>query len=390
MKKSLVALAALSAMSAFADVDVSGGIKMYGVLDQALISQKWVGLYASDPIAAQTPKSASNVGLFAAGATSRLGVKGARDLGDGIKGVVQIEIELSPDTQAGQGGVLPTKNRGTFVGLEKSDVGFIRLGTQETTAYETFAMDVNGRVEYKPQVWRYTAADNQQDRAGNAIKLSTAAFMGVTASAMYARSDTASNNAGEAASGSTAPGSASAGDFKSLGLKYQQGDVQLAYVWDVLTNTANAYQLPGQMYEGPGNNFSGNKSQKGKAITIASAGDIERQIGAASYTFGDFKLNAIKADANTSGKGSIKTTTFGVRYTYDKFAIAYSIGAGKVKNLGTGSTNSGDVSDNTVGAYYNFDKSTSVYFLGSQAKYKPDGKATSSTSTQAIGVQYRF
>ena len=38
MKKTLVALATLSAIgSAFADVDVSGGIKLYGVLDQGIV-----------------------------------------------------------------------------------------------------------------------------------------------------------------------------------------------------------------------------------------------------------------------------------------------------------------------------------------------------------------
>ena len=42
MKKTLVALATLSAIgSALADVDVSGGIKLYGVLDQALMTQDW-------------------------------------------------------------------------------------------------------------------------------------------------------------------------------------------------------------------------------------------------------------------------------------------------------------------------------------------------------------
>jgi len=43
MKKTLVAMATLSVISsAFADVDVSGGIKMYGLLDQSVQSQKLV------------------------------------------------------------------------------------------------------------------------------------------------------------------------------------------------------------------------------------------------------------------------------------------------------------------------------------------------------------
>lgn len=384
MKKTIVALAALSAMSAFADVDVSGGIKMYGVLDQALMKQSWVGSNVPTSGATQGVVQSTmntdrtNTGLFAAGATSRLGVRGARDLGDGIKGQVQVEIELTPDSNSDQGGLLPTKNRGTFVGLEKAGVGFIRLGTQETTAYETFAQDVNGRVEYKPQVWRYTAASSQQDRAGNAIKIQSAEFAGFTASMMMARGDTNSFLA-----------SPDASDFTSYGLKYQKDALQVALVYDTIKNTANTYRLPGQVYEGLETYSSTKDANKGGKVQIAAAGDIVRQIAAATYTFGDLKFNYIYADARTAGLGSITTNTLGVRYTYDKYALAYSYGDGKVNSDKT--ANVGKVADNTLGAYYNFDKSTSVYFLNSIATYKTDTTAkTNSTTSMALGVQYKF
>ena len=65
MKKTLVALATLSVVgSAFADVDVSGGIKMYGVIDQAVTSQD-----LTDPNVAN--RSMNYTSLFAAAATSR-------------------------------------------------------------------------------------------------------------------------------------------------------------------------------------------------------------------------------------------------------------------------------------------------------------------------------
>ncbi|NDC62259.1 MAG: hypothetical protein EBZ60_09695, partial [Betaproteobacteria bacterium] len=76
MKKSLVALATLSVVgTAFADVDVSGGIKLYGVLDQAVTNQT-----LTDPSVAS--RSSTYTSLFASSATSRFGVKGNRDLGD--------------------------------------------------------------------------------------------------------------------------------------------------------------------------------------------------------------------------------------------------------------------------------------------------------------------
>ena len=134
MKKTLVAMATLSVISsAFADVDVSGGIKMYGLLDQSVQSQKLVDSNS-------TTLGKNYDGMFAAGATSRLGIKGTRDLEGGTKAEFQIELQIVPDTPKG-GVVSTTANRGTFVGLQNKDAGTVRLGTQETIAYETFAFD---------------------------------------------------------------------------------------------------------------------------------------------------------------------------------------------------------------------------------------------------------
>ena len=135
----------VAAFTAMADVEVASGVKLYGVLDQAVQSQD-----LQDPNSATAGQK--YVGMFAAGATSRLGVKAQRELSNGAKAYIQVELELKPDTP--KGGVINTSaNRGTFVGLDGS-AGTIRLGTQETMAYETFAMDANGRTEYKPQLWR--------------------------------------------------------------------------------------------------------------------------------------------------------------------------------------------------------------------------------------------
>ena len=64
----------------------------------------------------------------------------------------------------------------------------MRLGTQETMAYKTFAMDANGRTEYKPQMWRLTQtkgdSNGQGDRAGNSVKYITPVFAGFTGHAL--------------------------------------------------------------------------------------------------------------------------------------------------------------------------------------------------------------
>ncbi|MSQ66344.1 MAG: porin [Limnohabitans sp.] len=167
---SIAVVATLSTFgNALADVDVSGGVRLYGLLDQGLQSQALTNPYTS--------AKADYQGLFASNGTSRLGVKASRDLGEGIKGIAQAEIELAPDSST----LLPSSNRQAFVGFENASSGPVLLGTIEITAYEVWGMGANGRVEYKPQVWRTLASVALQDRANNAIKYISPAFSGFTA-----------------------------------------------------------------------------------------------------------------------------------------------------------------------------------------------------------------
>ncbi len=376
MKKSLVALAALSAISAFADVDVSGGIKLYGVLDQALTSQSWLK-------SGTNQTSSHNTGLFAAGATSRLGARGARDLGDDIKGLIQIEIELAPHNNSDQSvgtdknaGLLPVKNRGTFVGLEKKDIGSIKLGTQETTAYELFAMDVNGRVEYKPQVWRYVASSGTQDRAGQAIKLTSSEIAGFTASLMTAPQENTASGGGKVT-----------GSFNSVGLKYHAGAFKANLVWDKYVDTTTGATAAAGKYRFPGDAYEGVVNTRGSEITYATGAvsrALTRNIAGASYDMGSAQFVWIYADSGNS-IGKLTTNTVGVRVPMDKFALAASYGDGNYKGAA-----SGKVSDITLGGYYNFDKSTSVYLLNSNAGHTATGSAAGYTKTTAIGAQFKF
>lgn len=376
MKKSLVALATMTVVaSAFADVDVSGGIKMYGVLDQAVTSQTYqVG--SSGTINTYQ-------GLYASAATSRLGFKGSRDLGDGFKADILAEIQLDP--QATQ--LLPNKNRSAWVGITNSDAGTIRLGTQETTAYEVFAGDVNGRVEYKPQLWRYTTTNTEyingstsstglgtQDRANNSIKFISKDINGFTAHVML-------NFNG--ATAATAPSSANANissTYSSLGLKYNSEKLKVAYVYDQLTNADGAGYLPGYS--------SGQVAAKGTVITWAAhstSTPLKRDILVASYDFGPLTGSYIMANAGVSGSGTMTTNTFGVSVPYDKFKFALSVGSGSIS--ASTSTYTGNLADTTFGTYYNFDKSTQAYLLYSNSTYSA---ITGTSKTVAAGARYNF
>ena len=376
MKKSLVALAALSAVSAFADVDVSGGIKMYGVLDQAVMRQAWSS-------SAATPVVNSNTGLFAAAATSRLGFRGNRDLSDGLKGFFQVEIELAPDTFQDAGGVLPIKNRGTFVGLEKHDLGSISMGTHETPYYEAVAMDANGRVEYKPQVWRYTSPAPTQDRAGNSVKFTTASFSGFQGVFMKAYGEQ-----GDLGGGSV--------DFTAYALKYKSENLKATYTLDTTTNQAGSYRFPGLAYTGLTADSNSQAVAKGTAIPYGATSfgnPLVRNTLAAAYDAGFATFNYIMANASVGGgaatSGSLTTNTVGVKVPMDKWTVNLSIGSG---NYSTADTTSqyGKVADTTVGGFYAIDKSTSAYMLVSRQTNQYKTFSTGSTNTTAVGLQYKF
>jgi hypothetical protein len=375
MKKILVILFGMGiAAHVLADVDVGAGVKLYGVLDQAVQSQS-----LSDSISATAGQK--YVGMYAAVSTSRLGVRAERELSATTKAHIQIELELKPDKPKGL--LSTTSNRGNFVGLT-GNAGTVRMGTQETMAYETFAMDANGRTEYKPQLWRLTQtkgdAASQGDRAGNSVKYISPIYAGFTGHALAAFGE-----------GNTR--------YQSFAVKYQHEKIKAVLVRDSTDNAKGKFCAPGTnctdgvAYEG---------STVGNSNSLVWGGTdtdkVFRNIAAASYDFGPAVLNYIYAKAFTTAsnkEGSLTTHTVGIKVPVDSFTFALSAGTGTLDSYTTASTSSltaGDakLADTTLGAYYAFDKSTSAYFVGSVTSIGTQSVQAGSVKTANIGLQYKF
>jgi predicted porin len=377
MNKKVFILAALAAASAHADVEVAAGFKLYGVLDQAYTTQ-------SVSSAKSTPKIYKNTGFFAAASTSKFGVKGERDLGNAVKAVIQFEQELAPDEST----LMPAKNRTAFVGLENKTMGGVRLGTQETPAYVLFGSDANGRVEYKPQLWRFLAADPKQDRANNAIKLISPKFGPVNVEFMRGFSEVAQG------------GSGTATEFTSWGVNFQEGQLSAKLVWDSLSNSALNYYLPGEPNAGSLNYSSLSDAKKTTMIASSTTKPLQRAFASVSYDMGVAKVNYIFGGAYTEGKGQVITNTVGIRVPMDQWTVALSAGMGNYTNAdgnnGT-ATIAGKLSDTTLGAYYSFDKSTTAYLLTSLGRNTPSVTSTYFTAdktgesqTTAVGLRYNY
>jgi len=115
MKKSLLALAVLGAFAGAASAQSS--VTIYGKLDLAL----------AKTVASKDKQVADNNG-------SRIGFKGAEDLGNGMSAIFRIESQISADTGAAQGGTT-FWNRWSSVGLN-TKFGSLQLGRMESGAWD--------------------------------------------------------------------------------------------------------------------------------------------------------------------------------------------------------------------------------------------------------------
>jgi len=116
MKKSLIALAALAATSAFAQSSVT----ISGALDAGVMNQKF-----------DNGTNVTNVSTGSNGA-SRLRFVGVEDIGNGTK--ANFWLEMQPSFQDGTTSAAGLFNRGAWLGLSDTSFGEIRLGRMGTNS----------------------------------------------------------------------------------------------------------------------------------------------------------------------------------------------------------------------------------------------------------------
>jgi predicted porin len=189
MQKKIIALAIAAAISAPAFADTSN-VTVYGQVNMSYdMMNVGSGHAYNAPATAVTSQSVNRIGSN----TSRLGLKGSEDLGDGLAAIWQIEMQIDP----GQG-TAPAANsanviggRNTFGGLKSDSLGTVLLGRHDTPyklstrAYDVFGDGIAdnrmlmGAVAGKSAV---LAFDGRQDQV---IAYISPAFSGFTVAAAY-------------------------------------------------------------------------------------------------------------------------------------------------------------------------------------------------------------
>lgn len=172
MKKTLIALAAVAATSAFAQSTVT----MYGVVDAGITK------------GTDTKTTFTGGGI---NGTSRLGFKGTEDLGGGLSAIFQVETGLNSGKEAASS----IGDRGAFVGLAGA-FGTVTMGSSVLTPsfYARAATDPSTTNNYS--IVKYAGAA----RLDNSINYTSPVWNGLTVRAsMVQKNDNTANSASKGA-----------------------------------------------------------------------------------------------------------------------------------------------------------------------------------------------
>lgn len=186
MKKSLLALAVLSAFAGAASAQTS--VTVYGVVDMALQHENNGGAAGS--------KTALDSGIESG---SRLGFKGSEDLGGGLKANFDLEMGVNADNgTSSQGGL--TFGRQAWVGLS-GNFGSVNFGRQYAPIFiATDSVDpfdagiISGQAGSGTSSSGILGLFGTPFRTNNTVNYTTTNLGGFTGSAAYSFGEVAGNN----------------------------------------------------------------------------------------------------------------------------------------------------------------------------------------------------
>lgn len=157
---------------------------------------------------------------------SHVGFRGSDDLGNGMKGIFQLETSFETDT-GGIGG----SGRDSFVGLE-GDFGWVALG-RHNSPYKmaTNSMDIAGDtvIDYNAIMGRSPGDLLHDERVSNAVRFKSKDMNGLGIDVLWGVKDADSN----APTGTTNPAQTDAHTI-ALGVAYKQGPIEVAAAYDNL------------------------------------------------------------------------------------------------------------------------------------------------------------
>ncbi|MFX1673374.1 porin [Paraburkholderia sp. A2WS-5] len=337
MKKSLLALAALGAFAGVAHAQSS--VTLYGIIDE--------------DFNINTNAGGKHLYNLSSGVMqgSRFGLRGAEDLGGGLKAVFVLENGFDVNSGGlGQGGLM--FGRQAYVGLSSDSYGRVTMGRQ----YDALVDNV-GPLEAGDQWAGYIGAHpgdldnfNNAYRTNNTVKYTSANYAGLTFTGTYSFGNTA-------------------GDFThnqiwSLGANYSNGPLVLAAGYlNARTPAAN-----GGLFNNGG-----------------SATDAKAPVSTPVY--GGYQSANTYQSIGAGGAYTFGAATFGLTYSnvsfrnLDSFQTAAIVKAGPAYQRGENAT------FNNVEANFKY-QFTPALLAGFAFDWTDGGSVTYANGTKNDGAQY--
>jgi len=393
MKKSLFAVAALSAIAGSAQAQSS--VTVYGIVDAGYMgsNQKLAGAASATQQLQQTNSSFNS----SAEQTSRIGFKGTEDLGGGMSAFFTAETSLTPN----QNNMSSLNNRQSFVGLKKNGIGQFAFGTQYTTIFNAAALtdpgqlnNVSGNVVYAvapvggvgyagatQQTTTTGYTDAFSTRAANQLSVASDTFAGFQVNGMYTLYNQNNTQLSSSSGGSN--------NFSGWGLGAN-------YTWNKLFVTANYQSL-----KSAASTFVTLTSPApaiwGGATYTGSQTQDNQSYFAATYDFGILKAYAQyvgrKATDTVNSNYYAKRTAqqLGVRsYITPTIEAWASVGNGKNTIFGV-SNPSASFTGYQLGSNYYLSKRTNLYAIyGSTQASASTASTAYSANNYALGVRHTF
>jgi len=387
MKKSLIALAALSAFATAAQAQSS--VTVYGVLDIGVSEVKNTTTTTAGAVSeAKISNTGNGDGSLA---TSRLGFRGTEDLGQGRKANFQLEYDL---TDAGTGSTRGDGSTASFttgttyanfgaryswVGLEDAKLGQLRLGQQETTMHSVFVAGLAGSANNAIGSV-YSAGDSLNSISTNsasirpysvfvsrAITYISPVMSGVRFEVQSANYATSSTNGAQTDLRNS---------LNAASLKYSAGKLNLA-----------------------------GAIQQQKTDASATANDVttrETSAVTANYDFGVVRAFGVYTTDKVTNFGGLtrdsKTTELGLQLPVGQTTFFASAFDGDRKGNGSAADVAGLASRNAdakgyqVGVINNLSKRTALYAIVGQQELKGTGDNLAKIKSEGMsaGVRHSF
>ncbi|WP_206997173.1 porin [Trinickia mobilis] len=370
MKKTALSTLSLALLGAAGAAHAQSSVTLYGTIDTSLT-------YVHN---AATNAQHQSQNLWSLGNTSggdlsgtRWGLKGAEDLGGGLKAIFQLENGFNPSTgQLNQGG--REFGRQAFVGIASDKFGTLTLGRQYDPLVDMVQAITNDNYFGSPfaTVGDVDNYDNSS-RTNNAIKYVSPSYAGLQVEGMYALG----GKAGQTGSGQT----------WSLAAAYNNGPLSVAAGYFVADNNDGARTATtggGGWSSTSDGTFDGSLVNLGyqtaKSINIARV--------AAQYVAGPFTVGAAYSNSQYKNDGfSAFSST--EKYNTGQGFLNYQANTALLLGLGYSYTKSSGNTGATyhqvsLGADYSLSKRTDVYLVG--AYQHASGDTLNALGTQTVSA----